>query len=193
VHALIILGTLGSLIGFLFFNWHPSKLFMGDTGSQFLGLILAAFGIVYFWNTPYYRTDHILQPAWLGDKLISTTPPPQPMIISKQLITVLLAFIIPIADTTSVFIGRIARGQSPFVGGKDHTTHHLSYLGLSDSQVAIAFSGISLISMVLIFVVQYTIDTWTTVHALIFGAYIVVAMGLLFYVTRLNRDRHVKE
>jgi len=45
IHLIILLGTLGALIGFLVFNWNPSKLYMGDTGSQFLGSFLAAIGI----------------------------------------------------------------------------------------------------------------------------------------------------
>ena len=53
-HILVIalIGVLAALVGFLFFNWNPSKMFMGDTGSQFLGIFLAAIGITYFWNNP---------------------------------------------------------------------------------------------------------------------------------------------
>ena len=116
-----LLGVLAALIAFLFYNLNPSKMFMGDSGSQFLGLFIAAFGIKYLWNSTNYNGD---------------------IVISKQIITVLLAFILPIIDTTSVVINRLSRKQSPFVGGKDHTTHHLSYYGFSDSQVAYIFLGI---------------------------------------------------
>ena len=106
---MICLGAIGSLIGFLFYNFHPSRMFMGDSGSQFLGLLVAIIGIKYFWNIEDFKTG--------------TTIP------TKQIVTVLIVFTLPIVDTTSVVINRIARKSSPFVGGKDHTTHHLSYLG----------------------------------------------------------------
>ncbi|MCB9189713.1 MAG: hypothetical protein H6599_10590 [Flavobacteriales bacterium] len=47
---MVMLGICAALIGFLFFNWHPSKMFMGDTGSQFIGMFLAYIGIKYLWN-----------------------------------------------------------------------------------------------------------------------------------------------
>jgi UDP-GlcNAc:undecaprenyl-phosphate GlcNAc-1-phosphate transferase len=40
-NLVMMVGVLGGLVGFLYFNWHPSKIFMGDTGSQFLGVFLA--------------------------------------------------------------------------------------------------------------------------------------------------------
>jgi UDP-GlcNAc:undecaprenyl-phosphate GlcNAc-1-phosphate transferase len=167
VHIIMIIGVLGALSGFLFFNWHPSKLFMGDTGSQFLGILLAIVGIRYFWNTPDF-----------GGKLIH----------SKQIIVALLAFIVPICDTTTVVINRLLRGRAPWVGGKDHTTHHLSYLGLSDSQVAIAFAALSMVSLMLIFLVQGTIVNWGTEHVLIFGGYIVLVFGILYIITKVSKQ-----
>jgi len=172
VHVLILLGVLGALAGFLFYNWHPSKLYMGDTGSQFLGMLLAAVGIKYFWNS-----------SDLGGQVIP----------SKQIIVVLLAFLVPIIDTSCVVINRVLRGQSPFVGGKDHTTHHLSYLGLSDSQVALALSGISLIAMTLLFIVQGTVTDWGYGHIAVFGGFILLAAGTLFYITRMKKDKNVTE
>jgi UDP-GlcNAc:undecaprenyl-phosphate GlcNAc-1-phosphate transferase len=167
VHVIMLLGVLGALGGFLFFNWHPSRLFMGDTGSQFLGIILAIIGIRYFWNGADFG-GHIYH--------------------SKQLIVTLLAFIIPICDTTAVVINRLARKQRPWIGGKDHTTHHLSYAGLSDSQVAIAFAGISLISLMLIFLIQGTIVNWEIKHILLFGGYFLVVFGTLYTFTKKTKQ-----
>ena len=61
----------------------------------------------------------------------------------KQILIPLFAFAVPIIDTTTVAIRRLARGQSPFVGGKDHTTHHLAYLGFGDLAVMFILLGIS--------------------------------------------------
>jgi UDP-GlcNAc:undecaprenyl-phosphate GlcNAc-1-phosphate transferase len=88
----------------------------------------------------------------------------------------------PIIDTTTVFIRRIARGQSPFVGGRDHTTHHLAYLGISDGRVAAIFAGFSLFSIVLVWVLHYAMSDWSfwysvltiTYFALLFGGFQVI-------------------
>jgi UDP-GlcNAc:undecaprenyl-phosphate/decaprenyl-phosphate GlcNAc-1-phosphate transferase len=172
VHVIILLGTIGAIGGFLFFNWNPSKLYMGDTGSQFLGILLAIVGIHYFWNSPDFGQHYYH---------------------SKQIIVTMLAFIIPIADTTTVFINRIMRKQAPWVGGRDHTTHHLSYLGLSDSQVAIAFTVVSIISLMLIFLIQGTIVNWGMKHVYLFGGYIALVFGTLYAISRYSKPPAKKD
>ncbi len=164
-----LIGVSGALIGFLFFNWHPSKMFMGDTGSQFLGIFLAIFGIIYFWNNQSVRVSEEA--------------------VSKQFIIVLLAFVIPISDTLTVIINRLRRGQSPFVGGKDHTTHHLSYLGLTDRNVAQIFAGIAGISFVLIYVIVNVFPIWDISYSLIFGSWFLVVFGVLFGITQLPKTK----
>lgn len=118
----LLLGILASLTGFLFFNWNPSSMYMGDTGSQFLGVILAYIGIHFCWNAESV--------AGIGGNGFAIS-------------ALLAVFALPIIDTTVVTINRLRRGQSPFVGGKDHTTHHLSYHGYTDQKVAIIFTILS--------------------------------------------------
>ena len=57
---MIVLGMMGGLISFLFYNWSPSKMYMGDSGSQFLGLLLAIIGIKYFWNSTVFETQELI-------------------------------------------------------------------------------------------------------------------------------------
>lgn len=159
-----MIGVCGALIGFLFYNWHPSKMFMGDTGSQFLGVFLSAMGIVFFWNN-----------QGLGSEEATT----------KQLTITLLAFIVPIVDTATVIINRLRRGQSPFIAGKDHTTHNLSYLGLTDKSVARVFSFISFVSYILIYLIVNNFKDWSYLHAGLFLSYFVVVFGVLYGITRL--------
>lgn len=163
---LILLGILSGLIGFLFHNWHPSKMFMGDTGSQFLGVILAFYGIKYFWNA----SDYFGQ-----------------VIQAKQICLVLISFSLPLLDTSIVFINRISRKSSPFIGGKDHTTHHLSYLGLSDSQVAFIYIGLSMISLFCVIVIQRLINGWSHLLTLVFWFGFFVVFSALFYITRTSK------
>ena len=134
----IVIGLLASLLGFLYFNWNPARMYMGDTGSQYLGVLLAALSINYLWNP------------------ITTSE----FAISRQLLIPLLAFIIPIVDTTTVTIKRLSKGNSPFVGGKDHTTHHLAYLGFTEKQVAAIIALISIISSAIAVYAISSIQNW---------------------------------
>lgn len=115
---------IGAILGFLRFNIHPSKLFMGDAGSQFIGLFAAFFSIHDLW-TVGVKTD-----------LNSLT----------GMAVTLIAFTPAAADTFTVVINRLGKGQSPMIGGKDHTTHHLVYAGMNDKQVWLVFLLIAVLS-----------------------------------------------
>jgi len=130
---ILSLGILGALLGFLVYNWHPAKMFMGDTGSQFLGAFLAIVGIDYCWNSN----------SLVSHSLFSINP------ILQGFITIALVFILPITDTITVSFNRIKRGQSPFIGGKDHTTHHLFFRGITEKRIAVLFFIIGCISLAL--------------------------------------------
>ena len=58
-------------------------------------------------------------------------------------------FLIPLVDTTTVIINRLRAGTSPFVGGKDHTTHHLFFKGITEKRIAILYFTINMISILL--------------------------------------------
>lgn len=158
VYLIIMLGVAGALIGFLFFNWHPSKMYMGDTGSQFLGVFLAAISIQFFWN---YRD------AGAG------------FFDLRQFLIPMLLFIVPLIDTTTVVIRRLARKQSPFVGGRDHITHQLAYLGLPDQWVAIVLASISLFSIYLVTLLFKRFDNWRFEYSLYTIAYFVIVFIIL--------------
>ncbi len=167
INFIILVGVLSSILGFLFYNWHPSKIYMGDTGSQFLGVLLSAMGITYFWNTPFDQGS---------------------LLPSKQLILTAIIFIIPIVDTTTVVINRLAKGQSPFVGGRDHTTHHLSYLGLSDRKVALLLGSIALLSFLMSIYIETSTD-WNNSKIIFFAVYFLTIFGLLYSTTRKNKPQ----
>ena len=118
-----LIGVLASLLAFLPYNWNPAKIYMGDTGSQFLGVFLAGLGVELFWN---HRIDYggIFQ--------------------VQQFMIPILVFAVPIMDTSTVFVRRILRKSSPFVGGRDHLAHHLVYCGYNERQVAVILSLISI-------------------------------------------------
>jgi len=184
IHFLLLLGVLSGVLGFLYFNWHPSKIYMGDTGSQFLGLFLGVIGIVYFWNLPANLGSEFSDSSRL---LESDTF--SPLQASRKVVIAITVFIIPIVDTTTVFINRLAKGSSPFIGGKDHTTHHLFYLGLSDKKVALLFIIISCISLLLVYLIIRHINPWDYTYLAMFSAYILLVFGLLFYTTKISSPR----
>ena len=162
-----IIGLSAGILGFLYFNWHPSKMYMGDTGSQFLGVFLAGIGIMFFWNNPYQVTESLL---------------------IKRIMTVLMVFLLPIADTTVVVVNRISKGKSPFVGGKDHTTHSLAYLGLKDNQVTWVYALLSALSIFFVYTINFLITSWNILYTVIFGGFFLVTLAVFFYTTSRIRD-----
>jgi UDP-GlcNAc:undecaprenyl-phosphate GlcNAc-1-phosphate transferase len=162
-----IIGLSAGILGFLYFNWHPSKMYMGDTGSQFLGVFLAGIGIMFFWNNPYQITESLL---------------------IKRLMTVLMAFLLPIVDTTVVVVNRISKGKSPFVGGKDHTTHSLAYLGLKDNQVTWVYVLISALSIFFVYTINFLITSWNILYTVIFGGFFLITLAVFFYTTSRIRE-----
>jgi UDP-GlcNAc:undecaprenyl-phosphate GlcNAc-1-phosphate transferase len=106
---LLSLSICGSLIAFLFHNWHPSKLFMGDAGSLFLGFSAAFISIA------------------LTQEPKSIVRPVAP----------LLVLAVPIVDTVTVMIRRIMKGKSPFHADKGHLHHILLQLGCGKRQTAV--------------------------------------------------------
>ena len=106
--------TAGSTIGFLMWNKPPAKIYMGDAGALFLGVIVSVLTI---------RLNPGIAPKWN----------------SVSLLPILLA--VPILDTCVAVISRIVRGISPFTGGKDHLSHRLMRKGLSKQKTAFVLWG----------------------------------------------------
>jgi UDP-GlcNAc:undecaprenyl-phosphate GlcNAc-1-phosphate transferase len=158
VWSLTLLSVIGAVIGFLRYNIHPSKLFMGDAGSQFIGLFVAFFGVKYLWNVSSATETS----AW------------------ASVIVTLVAFTPAAADTLTVVINRLKRGQSPMVGGKDHTTHHLVYAGFKDIQVWYVFVVIGFVSLVLSLLMIYMIHLNIIYPIIFFLLYFVLVFAYLY-------------
>jgi UDP-GlcNAc:undecaprenyl-phosphate GlcNAc-1-phosphate transferase len=113
------LALAGSVAAFLIFNFPPASIFMGDSGSLFLGYTLAAIAIA---RAP--RASNVF--AVLGVPV--------------------LIFLLPIIDTLLVTITRLLRGQSPAQGGSDHTSHRLVAFGLSERGAVLALYAIAILA-----------------------------------------------
>lgn len=95
----------GAAAGFLMYNRKPAAIFMGDCGSLFLGFSLAALTVI-----------------------VQRTMPPAPL----SLFVPVMVMAVPIIDTTLVTVVRTLHGRAVSVGGRDHSSHRLVFLGLSD-------------------------------------------------------------
>lgn len=140
----------GSVIGFLVFNFNPASIFMGDCGSLFLGFFLGAITLVA--NSGGMRRN----------------------IVAVLTIPVLL-LLIPIVDTTLVTISRRMAGRPVSQGGRDHTSHRLVALGLSERNAALTLWTVAALSGAVAVMVRNS--SWMV------GAFLVPAffMGCLLF------------
>ncbi len=157
------LAVAGAALGFLVFNFPPARIFMGDSGSMFLGFSLAALAVAR-------RTQASNVFAIMG---VPT-----------------LLFLLPILDTTLVTITRPLRGQSPTQGGRDHTSHRLISFGLSERQAVLALYGVAIIagiSAAALEALNYDLSLALIPAVLIFLALFAGYLGQLKVVTPNNQ------
>ena len=110
--AIIAFALSGGLLGFLYYNFNPAKIFMGDTGSLVLGFVISVLCVKLL-------HQHALQP---GPNLALNAP-----------VFVVSIVAIPVFDTMRVFALRIWQGRSPFSPDKNHIHHLLTTNGWSHS------------------------------------------------------------
>ncbi len=127
--ALVMLVFAGALLGFLVFNSNPASIFMGDCGSMFIGFFIASSALI---NVGGGRSRSLL----------------------PVLAVPILVLFIPIFDTTFVTVLRKLSGRSASVGGRDHTSHRLVALGMSERRAVLMLYGFAALSGVLAILVQ---------------------------------------
>jgi UDP-GlcNAc:undecaprenyl-phosphate GlcNAc-1-phosphate transferase len=113
------------------------------------------------------------------------------MISARNVLLPMIAFLMPIVDTTCVVINRLLHRQSPFIGGKDHTTHALAYRGLSDNKVALVFGAIALLSFLVIILIEKYIIYWEHTYTVVFSLYFLAFFTYFFRATR-RAEAHIK-
>jgi UDP-GlcNAc:undecaprenyl-phosphate/decaprenyl-phosphate GlcNAc-1-phosphate transferase len=129
--ALIMLIFAGGLLGFLVYNSNPASIFMGDCGSMFVGFFLASSALINL----------------SGGRSRSLVP---------VLAVPILILFIPIFDTTFVTVLRKLSGRAASQGGRDHTSHRLVALGMSERHAVLMLYGFAALSGVLAILVQRT-------------------------------------
>jgi UDP-GlcNAc:undecaprenyl-phosphate/decaprenyl-phosphate GlcNAc-1-phosphate transferase len=127
--ALVLIAFAGALLGFLIYNSYPASIFMGDCGSMFVGFFLASSALE---NVTGGRTRSFL----------------------PVLAVPILVLFIPIFDTTFVTILRKLSGRAASQGGRDHTSHRLVALGMSERRAVWMLYGFAALSGVVALLVQ---------------------------------------
>ncbi len=153
---------ISALISFLYFNKPKSKMFMGDTGTQFLGFYLA-FMTVFIFN-------HI-------DNSNNV----------KKLYLTGLMFLPFFTDTFWVIIHRLKRNKPPYIGGKDHSSHHMIYFGFNERQVFAIISIISILSnLFAVLLYTYDFNPWIFILSIVF---VLSYQVFVFYIMFLYHKR----
>lgn len=148
VAALIAGATAGAALGFLLHNWFPARVFMGDAGSQFLGLMLALAAV-------------LATSRGAANLALATAGP-------------LVVLSLPLLDSALVTMSRRDAGRPISQGGRDHASHRLAALGLSDRAVVLVLYGVTAILAGLGVLMNVVADALLLLAAL-------VALGLLLF------------
>ncbi|ANH79586.1 undecaprenyl-phosphate alpha-N-acetylglucosaminyl 1-phosphate transferase [Niabella ginsenosidivorans] len=146
-----------ALVGFLIFNYHPAKIFMGDSGSLLIGMVVSVL-VLKFINV---ASD----PA-------AALPIPSAVAVGISIL------IVPLVDTIRVFGNRIMRGRSPFSPDRNHVHHLLIDRGLGHSAVTLICVS-SNILLVLVTYLTRSLGNTFLIIALFGTAFI--ALGMLYY------------
>ncbi len=146
----------GAAGGFLLFNIHPASIFMGDGGSLFLGFMLG--GLVLL--------DH---PSGSVSQVGQVAAP-------------LLVLSLPILDTTLVTLSRLLAGRPLSQGGRDHTSHRLVALGLSETRAVAVLWGLAALAGGLAILVRSM--PWAAAATLV-GLFLLAAVFLALFVGRV--------
>ncbi len=133
--ALLATGLGGALLGFLVFNFNPARIFMGDSGSLTIGIVLFVLS-----------TQLIQFPIKRLPESLTT--------ISKPVVAMaILGY--PLIDTIRVFIIRIFKGRSPFSADRNHIHHRLLDLGFGHKKTVLIIYGFSVLLIVLALLVRF--------------------------------------
>jgi UDP-GlcNAc:undecaprenyl-phosphate GlcNAc-1-phosphate transferase len=163
--TLVISIFVGSLLGFLIFNFNPASIFMGDCGSMFVGFLLS--------------TSVLL--GQIGGRSRS--------VMTILAVPVLILFV-PIFDTTFVTVLRKLWGRKASQGGRDHTSHRLVALGLSERNAVLMLYGFAICAGLLSLAISQLELTQSLALIGVFTV-ILVIIGVYLSNVKVYEDREV--
>ena len=132
------------ILGFFIYNFPPAKLYLGDSGSLFIGFCLGFLSILFTWQSE------------------------QGYLLSYTLSPILLFFTIPLLDFLVIMWHRISNGISPTQGGTDHISHRLLAKGFSEKEVLFLFFIFSALNFLLILGYVFLNSTFSSAVLLVY-------------------------
>ncbi len=154
-----------SCLGFLRYNFHPASIFMGDTGSLFLGFVLACISL------------RILQH-------------PSPGMTPLSLLIVVVTLAVPIVDTSVAFFRRLRKGMHPLKPDKEHIHHRLMDLGLTHRQTVVTIYALSIFNGIVAFLLVQMESFYSTILLVVVFGSIFFGVRRLGYVEEMRRRLH---
>jgi UDP-GlcNAc:undecaprenyl-phosphate GlcNAc-1-phosphate transferase len=151
-----------ALIAFLFFNFNPASIFMGDSGSLVIGFVLSLLTLQY----AGIRSDNMFSPYAVP----------------------ILVMLVPVFDTTLVTFIRILSGRKASTGGRDHTSHRLVLMGLSEKKAVLFLYGVGIVSGLSAVFVSRS-DTLGSPAVIIPTALAVILMGIYLAQLRVYPEK----
>jgi UDP-GlcNAc:undecaprenyl-phosphate GlcNAc-1-phosphate transferase len=161
----LCMAVIGATFGFLRFNTHPARLFMGDSGSQFLGFSTGVLAVVVT-----QRSDPAISP-----------------------VVPLLILGLPILDTITVMVRRLARGDSPFIADRSHLHHRLLDAGLNQYEAVALIYSAQFIMVVIAYLMRYGADWLLLAIYLALCFCVLIGVGLIQGNQVRLRDRGASE
>ncbi len=150
-NAVLAISVSGIALAFLIYNWYPSKVFMGDTGSMMLGFILTVLFIQF-----------IAIPSSLSGQF-------------SPVAFVLALFVLPVYDTLRVFLIRFFTGKHPLAPDRNHIHHVLLKLGYNHGKATTLLVGYNLLLVILVFSFQSLGELWL----ILFMCLTTVSIGII--------------
>ncbi|MFY0593256.1 glycosyltransferase family 4 protein [Roseivirga sp.] len=163
----------GALLAFLNFNWAPSKIFMGDTGSLFIGFFLSIATIKFIDSNSMLTLGEYAFGGSIG--------------------TAMAILILPLADTARVFVKRVAKGKSPMHPDRTHFHHILLRLGCNHAQSTGILVTVNIVFVLLALVLKNFTDAVVIPSLLVTVFALGTILELIFKSAIDKRKEELKE
>jgi UDP-GlcNAc:undecaprenyl-phosphate GlcNAc-1-phosphate transferase len=166
-YAIMAMAMMGALVAFIRFNYTPARIFMGDSGSLSIGLLMAILAIQFI-----EKNEVELLRGATARIHIAAAP--------AMAVAVL---IIPLFDTLRAFTLRILHKKSPFVADRNHIHHRIIDLGFSHIQA----TALLILVNIIIIIISYLLQSWGNLYLMLFQLSLCMLLAFLLFSVKLKK------